>query len=107
MITTTSYGSWANHVRDGGGTLTVHAYVEASLGNWPGIDVDAVANDFRDAINTALPDSVQLCGDEFYGPHYSDGFDGYPLRDGGLDIGAVIDSVDFWEIVAKHDNIDH
>jgi hypothetical protein len=109
MTTTTSYGNFCRRINDGGGTMTLHDYVEAALGNHPDSDVDAVANDFRAAINIALPDSVQLCGDEFYGPagHEVVDFeaDGYPVdEDGALDIGAIIEPIDFWAIVDRHDS---
>lgn len=105
---TTSYGSWSRVAGQGGGSLTLHGTVEQALGNWPGIDVDAVAADYRTAINQALPPPVSLCGDEFYGPAGYEVVDwesdGYPVdEDGALDIAAVVDSVNFWAIVNRHD----
>jgi len=67
-VTTTSFGSWHRRVQHV--ESTVQATVEAALDNWPGIDIDAVVKDYRAAINAGLPDSVELCGDEFYGPAY-------------------------------------
>jgi hypothetical protein len=111
MTTTTTYGNFCQRVNDGGGTITLHAYVEQAVDGWPGIDVDAVAKAFRAEINTALPDAVELCGDEFYGPagyEVADwAADGYPVdEDGALDIGEIIEGVDFWAIVEEHDLAD-
>ena len=62
--------------------------------------VSAVAAAYRAAINAALPDEVQLCGDEFYGPAFELDTAGYPVdEDGRLDIAAIIDGIDFWGIV--------
>ena len=104
----TSYGNFTSCCNDAGGVDGIDSYVESALDNHPGIDTAAVARDFAAAINAALPDSVQLCGDEFYGPA---GFevvdfeaDGFPVDDdGALDIGAIIEGVDFWAIVESRD----
>jgi len=115
MTTTTGWGTW--HQQDGrrgpDGTIgysprsrTLHSEVEGALDNWPGIDVDRVADAWREAINAALPDSVALCGDQFYGPAYEEDydFDGYPQTTAGrLDIAAIIDGIHFWDIVEQHD----
>lgn len=106
MITTT-YGTW-NRCVDGH-SLTVEQSIGDYLYNYPGIDAEAVSVAYRAAINAALPDSVQLAGDQFYGPA---GFevvdfegDGYPVdEDGGLDINAVVAGVDFDAIVEGIDN---
>ena len=102
----TSTTTW--HRAIGGSSLTLYGYVDGALDGWPGIDVEAVVDEFRDAINAALPDSVSLCGDTFYGPagHEVVDFetDGYPVdEDGALDFKTIVESVDFWAIVQKHD----
>lgn len=103
MITTTSYGTWNNQVEPC--SLSLDSTVESAIGNDYEADVvEAVARAYRAAINEALPPSVSLCGDEFYGPAYlSDcDFAGYPVVDGDpedLDIKAIVDSVDFWGLV--------
>ena len=104
MTTTTSYGTWSNHA----GNLTVESSVYDALGSYSSdYDVDAIVAGYRAAINHALPDSVSLHGDEFYGPfHATDqNFDGYPAtEDGDLDIKTIVDSIDFWAIAARHEN---
>ncbi|MDG4784368.1 type II toxin-antitoxin system prevent-host-death family antitoxin [Micromonospora sp. WMMD1102] len=102
MTTTTSYGTWANA---DGSHLTVEDSVVVALGDHVSdYDVDAVAADYRAAINDALPDSVSLSGNDFYGPAHDREFDGYPLTEhGDLDLSAIVNGVDFWEIAARHD----
>lgn len=105
MTTTTSYGTFYNHAK----SLTVEAYVEDAFGSegTDGFDIDAINSDFREAINEALPPSVSLCGNEFIGPFFraDQHFDGYPLDEyGALDITAIIESIDFWAIVERHDH---
>ena len=103
MTTTTSYGSWNRATGDS--SLTLHGSVESALnGEFTEAEVDQVADLYREAINAALPDSVALCGDEFYGPYYEADydFDGYPQNeDGFLDLAAIVEGVDFWEIVEE------
>jgi hypothetical protein len=113
-VTTTSYGTWNNHINQY--SVGLHVDVVEALGDYANdYDVDAIAADWRAAINDALPDSVTLSGDEFIGPAYADDQDwtGYPVEDvpdgledqleGGLDIKAIVDGVDFWEIAKRHE----
>lgn len=104
MTTTTNYGSWYNNE---GHELTVEASVGTALGDYGHeYDMDAIASDWRAAINAGLPDHVALSGDEFYGPAYEadQDFEGYELdEDGNLDIKAIIEAIDFWEIAARHE----
>lgn len=108
MTTTMGYGSWNSRVRSSSPTL--RGEVEAALWNWPGIDVDAVEAEYRAAINAALPDSVSLCGDEFYGNAFAKDCvdqEGYPHDEyGSLDIAAIVNSIDFWAIVERLDGVD-
>lgn len=99
MTITQSYGSYNTYSRY---ELTVEEGVHGALDEMPDIDLGKAVQTYRDAINAALPDSVSLCGNEFYGPAYEHDcdFDGYPMdEDGSLDIAAIIDGIDFWEIV--------
>ena len=119
MTTNCSYGSWN---RTAGYSLTLEQSVGDALnGEYTDKQLDAVAAAYRDAINAALPDSVILCGDEFYGPYAPDDdeFAGYPLCNSfgesledappwadpadyqSLDIAAIVDSVDFCAIVEQ------
>lgn len=97
MITNTSFGSWYNHQ---GHELTIESSVTVALGDFADdYDIDAIAHDWQSAINKALPDTVTLSGDEFYGPADPADYDWH----GDLDITAVIEGVDFWEIAARHE----
>ncbi|GAB7053208.1 hypothetical protein [Catenuloplanes indicus] len=99
MVTTTSYGTWANH---GDGELTLEAGVATSLGEYANdYDLDALTTAYRDAINDALPDSISLAGSDFYGPAYDTDrdFTGEPADA----IREAIASVDFWSLAAKYD----
>lgn len=104
IVTTTSYGTWNNRVDPH--ALTVEQTVcEALVGYADEYDIDAIAADYRAAINEALPEGVALAGDEFVGPYYDrDATWGPELeKDGRLDIESIVDGVDFWAIVAKHE----
>jgi hypothetical protein len=105
MTTNTSYGTWNNRVDQY--SLTVEQSVGDFLALYPGIDTDAVISEYRDAINAALPDSVALCGDEFYGHYYdedcADQKDFPHDEDGRLDIAAIVEGVDFEAIVERID----
>lgn len=113
MTTTTEYGTWNNHGDDTSLTVetTVFDYIANGDSEWAdrcntsGALENMVAA-YRAAINAALPGSVSLAGNDFYGPYYEadQHFDGYPANeDGGLDIAAIIQGVDLGEIVAEHD----
>ena len=102
----TSYGTWNNRVDEY--TLTLEESVAGALDNYPGIDTQAVIDAYRDAIDAALPDSVQLCGDQFYGPAGCEMVDfeadGFPVdEDGALDIQAIVQAIDFWAIAERID----
>lgn len=118
MTITCSYGSWNPVVSKY--SLTVEQSVEGALSGFTDEQIKAVTAAYRDAINAALPDSVSLCGNEFYGPHNidDDEFAGYPLCNLfgepsapppwadpedtlKLDINSIVESVDFWAIVEK------
>lgn len=94
---TTSYGTWGQHC--GLGAVNLEADVEMALGEWVShFDVEAICTEYRDAINSTLPEGVDLVGDQFIGPADPTGHD---LE--GLDIGELIDSIDLDAIVARHD----
>lgn len=77
---------------------SVEAWVTTELGDYAYFtDVDetaALANDYRAAINAALPAGVQLDGNEFRGR---------PGGNDGLGLAAVVAGVDFWAVAALHD----
>ena len=106
MTTTTSYGTWTNRVEQY--SADFETYVMEAFGSEgpEGFDFDAIVADYREAINDALPDSVSLCGSEFIGPYESEDWAaaGYPTDEyDRLDIKAIVETVDFWEIAAKHE----
>lgn len=113
MTTTTSYGSWYNHA--GGTGLTIEDYVATFVAGAESEwlirierdgSFDAMVEDYRNAINAALPAGVLLGGNDFYGPYYDDdkSFEGYPVNGGGrLDISEIIDGVDLGKVVEKND----
>ncbi|MCD5310866.1 helix-turn-helix transcriptional regulator [Kineosporia babensis] len=112
MSTTTSFGSW---VSADATNLTVEESIASYLSGGD-IDwlarmeesgaVDAMAADYRAAINEALPDGVSLAGNEFYGPHapHERAWDGYPVtEDGDLDLAAIVEGIDLAPILERHD----
>lgn len=117
MTTTTDYGTWVSK-GDRSNTCvegTIADVVSGADSEWRRTMEEcgafkAIARDYRDAINAALPDGVSLCGDDFYGPYYEDDreFDGHPVdEDGNLDIAAIIEGIDLEEIIDRYDVVDH
>lgn len=106
MITTTDYGTWTNAVDRFSPTLESSLSAGFSGSEGPdGFEVEAIASDYRDAINAALPDSVTLSGDQFYGPYYPEdqNFEGYATdQNGDLDIKAIVEGVNLNAIVEKY-----
>src|SRR5690606_10743474 len=95
---TTSYGPINTMVPDAGTVTSLHDYVASALGDYADdYDIDAIVDEYRDAINERLADQgITLAGDEFYGP--------YPrIENAGETIADAIEDVDFWAIVARHD----
>ena len=104
MPTTTSYGTWSSRAEQH--SISVEQTVGDALnGEYTDEQVESVTRAYRDAINAALPDSVSLNGDEFYGnAHEADCTDqaDFPHdEDGRLDIAAIVETVDFWSIVEQ------
>ena len=96
--TTTSYGTINTMVPDAGTVTSLRDYITTALGDVAGdYDIDAIIDEYRDAINKHLADEgITLAGDEFYGPHPR------PENAGEI-IADAIESVDFWTIVARHE----
>lgn len=98
MTTTTSYGTWTNRVQpyENSPEDGLNGYLG---GNDPAeYDMDSIYFAYRQAIEDALPGDVSLCGNEFIGPaHPEPGeFDDYPTDEvGDLDIGTIIEDIDF------------
>lgn len=111
--TTTSYGTWCNRVNKystspdadvldyiNGGDNAWQERLEASGA------LELIQDEYREAINAALPDSVSLCGDEFIGPAYpeDDEFDGYPTDEYGvLDFEALFEDINLEPIVERNE----
>lgn len=112
MTVTTDYGTWYNHTHS---ELTVETDVANYVGGgdpeWvtqvtEGGYLDDMVAAFRAQINAALPSSVSLCGNDFYGPYYAENcdFDGCPTDEhGSLDITAIINDIDLAPIVERYD----
>jgi len=97
-MTTTSYGTFIGNVADPGGAGSMRDYVTTALGDYADdYDIDAIVDEYRDAINERLDQGITLAGDEFYGP--------YPRPEHSTEtIADAIEDVDLWEIVARHDH---
>ncbi|MFD3516258.1 hypothetical protein [Streptomyces sp. NPDC058657] len=104
---TTGYGSWYNHTgsnlnpesdiadyMNGGGTDWCERMDEAGA-------TKAIADDYRAAVDAALPDGIYLTGDEFLGLHRTD--PNYSDEIGDFDIKGAIAEIDLGPIVQKHD----
>jgi antitoxin (DNA-binding transcriptional repressor) of toxin-antitoxin stability system len=91
VTTTTEYGQLIPST-----DRTITTYIADSLGDYAGdYDIPAIVDEFRDALNSALPVGVSLRGErEFYGP--------YPHVD--VNIAEAIDGIDFWAIAARHEH---
>lgn len=104
MTETTEYATWGGV--DPQGHRTVEDALAVILGeHGDDYDVQAVAHDWREAINAALPAGVTLAGNVFYGPYPADSQTWAPEltdEDGHLNLRAVVDAVDFWEIADQH-----
>lgn len=102
---TRHYGTWVT-VFDGRESSTPEHMVADALGSYGSdYDIPGLIDHYRSAINSALPDSVWLCGDEFIGPvDDSSGWDDYPVtEEGHLDIATIVESVDFYQIAEMYD----
>lgn len=108
MVTTTDYGSWNNH--GDRYELTVEATVLMALNGgdaeWcermeSSGAIDAIVSDYRDAIDAVLLEGINLCGQDFYGPHSSD--PAYTDEIAEFDIHEAIQGVDLYALVEKYD----
>lgn len=115
MTTTTSYGTWSSRVNtyETGPAQVIDNYINGGDDAWRELLMTSgalaeIERDYRNAIDTALPADISLCGDEFIGPAYpEDGeFDGYPVDDNGdLDFADIIESIDLAEIIEANEPI--
>ena len=111
--TTTSYGTWCNRVNAHSTSpdSDVLDYINGGDNDWQARlqasgALELIQDEYREAINAALPDSVSLSGDEFIGPaEPEDGeFDGYPTDEYGvLDFAAIAEAIDLEPIVERND----
>lgn len=103
-MTTTVYGTWVNYDRD---ALTPEATIGDALANAEPEWLEkveetgafqAMVDAYRDAIDNALPEGVNLIGEQFYGPTHED------TRASGMDaITEALDSIDTCKIIDDHD----
>src|SRR5690606_27970268 len=92
-----------------GGRLLATSDRERGSGAGESGVLDDSGEEYRNAINAALPAGIALAGSEFFGPAELDPAEwaGYPVTsDGRLDIAAIVAEVDLGEIVAKFDEVD-
>lgn len=105
MTPMTDYGNWNNRVDPR--ARTVEQTIYEALGDYADeYDIDGIAADWRAAINEALPEGVALAGNEFIGPYHREFVtwdEDLEDEDGRLNIKAVVDGIDFWEIAARHE----
>lgn len=98
---TTEYGDWGDYSDSGGatdGTLTVNQHVIGCLegDDLDDYDIDAITEEFREAVNEHLPEGVTLGGEQFIGPYHD-------RPEWGNDVLAeAIEAVDFDAIAEKH-----
>lgn len=76
-------------------------------------DIEGLANDWRERINEALPENVDLFGDEFYGPANLNDLNLKEIHiapDGSIDLKAAVaatlgpDGIWFGYMAEKHDH---
>src|SRR5690606_9843251 len=112
-----TYGHWTNIVDHKASTVeqTVSRSLTAADPDWAaeleerGV-LEDIVEEYRNAINAALPAGITLAGSEFFGPVDYDPaeWDGdYPVTAAGrLDIAEIVSGVDLGAIVAKFDEVD-
>lgn len=116
MTTTTTYGTWTNCVNTYSTSpeADIIDYITGGDADWRDRmestgALDAIAAEYRRAIDVALPFEIALCGTEFIGPAYPDAEDQAAWRDyprdesGCLDFRAAIEEIDLAAIIEKHD----
>lgn len=107
------YGTWCNRVNNHASSPDedVDGLVDTGDPEWRALVAETGAlasmrDEYRRAIDAALPPDVALCGEEFIGPAVPEPgeFDGYPRdENGSLDFAAMVADIDVAEIVARHD----
>lgn len=102
MSVSTPYGTWLNHTGEDNPAQSILTAVGGYADEY---DLKAIEEEYRDAIDAALPNGVGMSGKEFVGPYYEadQDFDGYPQDDDGrIDIGAVVKGIDLEAIAERH-----
>lgn len=106
-FTTTSYGTWLNHGDDTNDTVggTILDAVNGGDREWiermeASGALERIEDDYRAAINAALPERVSLLrSNEFQGPKFEAD---YTWKD-DFEIKDVVKGVDLQEIIDRHD----
>lgn len=103
MTTTTCIGTWCNYGDNYSTSVesTVADFLNGGTSDWrEAMDesgaVDRIVEDYRAAVDAALPEGVSLCGNEFIADIDAE-------FDTQTDIIEAIEAIDVWEIVARHD----
>lgn len=111
MPTTAVYGNWTTLVDDNASTVeqTVSRFLAEADPDWAAtLEANGVLEDiieeYRNAINNALPAGITLAGSEFIGPVDCDPaeWNGYPVTGDELDIAEIVAGVDLGAIVERH-----
>lgn len=98
----TLYGTWCNRIDRY--SSSPDDGIRDYLGEWvDDFDVDAIARDYREAIDALLPAGLSLNGDEFIGP-IGNNSDGDEWIDVDWDaLREAIEEIDFGAIVERHE----
>jgi hypothetical protein len=100
---TTEIGTWVTLGR-ASSTTTLTEYVSGTLAEFADdYDVPAIVAEYRDMINSALPDGVTLHGEDYFvGPYRPDGWKPEELEA----VRAAIADVPLWGIIDRHHRCD-
>ena len=106
MERTTEYGSWNVLVDRYHSTVedTVTAQLDGGPPEWQermrsSGAFGRVCEDYRAAVEAALPPDVSLCGNAFFGPDFAS----EKSWDGELDITSLVEGIDLSAIIDAHD----
>lgn len=111
--TNTEYGTWCNRINQYSTSLEADIldYINGGDNNWQerleaSGALELIQDEYRQAINDALPDSISLSGDQFIGPAEPDDgeFGDYPAaKDGALNLKAIVEDIDLAAIVERNE----
>jgi hypothetical protein len=100
MTAVISYGTWAAVTGHG----SVRESITVALGAFVSpTDLSLVEAEFRTAVNATLPSFLRLAGENFVGPVVAPDVTiaGVPLRDGWIDMTALVARVDLLDVAGR------